>query len=186
MTYEVNIGDLDYSYIFDENNYYFKQISEADLFEKKMNECMMQSDCKSVKVLIKSQGGYAQIAMDICNQIMQFEEKAKDKGIEIVGVIDTFTASGGSDIAFAFEKTVAKKYSLVMIHKTWTYVGNANSDLLKQQADILDKFDEIRKQIYKKKANLNDKQLSQIFNDKDVYLTPAELLEYGLIQSIES
>lgn len=180
MTYEIKIGDLGYSFVYDDDmgGWVFK--TEADIFAEKAKKAMANPDCEQINIIIQSSGGSAIMAMDICNQILDLQTKTS-----VQTIINGFAASGACDIAFAAKITKAKRYSLVMTHKTWSYMGSGNADDFKETAENLEKFDNVRLGIYKEKnPKLSESDLNKLFKRTDSYFTPAELLELGLIQEI--
>ena len=105
---------------------------------------------------------------------------------EVHTYIDGMAASMAADIWMAGDKRHMASNSKLMIHRTSTYAfGNAQD--LREAADALDKFDEAAIKTFVELTGMDEAEAtSKFYNYKDNWLTAADALQYGLIESIDT
>jgi ATP-dependent Clp endopeptidase proteolytic subunit ClpP len=105
---------------------------------------------------------------------------------EVHTYIDGMAASMAADIWMAGDKRHMASNSKLMIHRTSTFAfGNAQD--LREAADALDKFDEAAINTFVELTSMGkDEAIERFYNYKDNWLTAADALMYGLIESIDT
>lgn len=105
---------------------------------------------------------------------------------EVHTYIDGMAASMAADIWMAGKKRHMASNSKLMIHRTSTFAfGNAQD--LREAADALDKFDEAALATFLELTGMDEAEaLEKFYNYKDNWLTAADALKYGLIESIDT
>jgi ATP-dependent Clp endopeptidase proteolytic subunit ClpP len=105
---------------------------------------------------------------------------------EVHTYIDGMAASMAADIWMAGDKRHMASNSKLMIHRTSTFAfGNAQD--LREAAEALDKFDEAAIDTFVELTGMDKAEaLERFYNYKDNWLTAADALQYGLIESIDT
>ena len=105
---------------------------------------------------------------------------------EVHTYIDGMAASMAADIWMAGDKRHMASNSKLMIHRTSTFAfGNAQD--LREAADALDKFDEAAIATFIELTGMDEAEaLAKFYNYKDNWITAADALKYGLIESIDT
>lgn len=135
-------------------------------------------DAKNINVYINSYGGSVSEGVAIYNQLKRHKAY-------VTAYIDGFACSIASVIPMAADKVVMSDCGAMMIHNPWTFACG-NSAEMRKCADTLDKIrDACIIPAYKAKINgkITDEKISQLLDDAQ-FLTPAECLEYGLVDEV--
>lgn len=133
-------------------------------------------DKDTIELHINSNGGSVQEGVAIYNQL-------KQKDCHKVGYVDGVAYSIAFVILQACDERVMGVGTSALIHDIWIECqGNAKE--LRKMADDLDVLMEANRQIFLEQSNLEEQQLIEMM-DKETFLTPAQCLEYGLIDRVD-
>ncbi|SHJ87559.1 head maturation protease, ClpP-related [Hespellia stercorisuis] len=133
-------------------------------------------DKDTIELHINSNGGSVQEGVAIYNQL-------KQKACHKVGHVDGVAYSIAFVILQACDERVMGVGTSALVHDMWVECqGNAKE--LRKMADDLDVLMESNRQIFMERSNLDEQQLIEMM-DKETFLTPAQCLEYGLIDSVD-
>lgn len=103
-------------------------------------------------------------------------------GVKIVTIIDGCAASSATLISLAGEVRLIKEHSFILIHQLSSAFWG-NYEQLKDDMQNADTFMEVIKNVYKQRTKIPMKKLNEILK-RDLWLTPKEALEYGLVDGI--
>lgn len=130
---------------------------------------------KPLNIYINSNGGEVFEGFAIYNIIKRYN------GYKTV-YIDGLAASIASVIALAGNKVVMPKASMMMIHNASGFcMGNAEE--MKKVVNALEQINEVIRDVYKAKTNLDDETLKKLM-DEETFMTANECLEYGFADEI--
>lgn len=133
-------------------------------------------DTDTIELHINSNGGSVQEGVAIYNQL-------KQKACHKVGYVDGVAYSIAFVILQACDERVMGVGTSALIHDMWIECqGNAKE--LRKMADDLDVLMESNRQIFMERSNLEEQQLIDMM-DNETFLTPAQCLEYGLIDRVD-
>lgn len=141
---------------------------------------LVESGTKKVKIRMNSIGGDAGVSILIHNRL---RELAKE-GCELVCVVDGVAMSGGSLIMCACDHVVVFPSSLIMIHKSWSFIfGGYNADELRAEAKKNDAWDQAQVSIYSRKCGLGDTVISHMMSEA-TYMTGKEAVDKGFADEL--
>ena len=130
---------------------------------------------KPLNIYINSNGGEVFVGFAIYNIIKRYS------GYKTV-YIDGLAASIASVIALAGNKVIMSKASMMMIHNASGFcMGNAEE--MKKVVNALEQINEVIRDVYKEKTNLDDETLKTLM-DEETFMTANECLEYGFADEI--
>ena len=133
-----------------------------------------EADTDYIDIRMLTGGGSLVTALAVYNVL-------KSSGKEIRIHNDGIIASAGTVIACAGTVYMPNN-ALYMVHSALISTqGNAKE--LRETAEMLDKFDDGLKSVYKIKSGMNDTKIDELMS-KDSYLTATEAKELGLIDHI--
>lgn len=110
--------------------------------------------------------------------IAQIIKDLSDKGIPTTAVVDGLAASIASVIACACDKIKMYESSFMMIHNCWSVV-QGNADVLRKEAEMMDKIDSAIRTFYHKHFDLTDKELEKAM-DAETWISGEEVSEWKL------
>lgn len=110
--------------------------------------------------------------------IAQIIKELSDKGIPTTAVVDGLAASIASVIACACDKIKMYESSFLMIHNCWSVV-QGNADVLRKEAEMMDKIDSAIRTFYHKHFDLTDKELEKAM-DAETWISGEEVGEWKL------
>jgi ATP-dependent Clp protease protease subunit len=152
-------------------NYYLDRIARIDKIEGKK---------EPITIVVSSFGGSLYDALSVISRI----ERMIEDGYEIVSIIDGYSMSAGSAISQVCSKRYARRYSTILYHQLSSYTAGTLAEMSVQHKEN-ERLWELMKEITKKHTKMTDEYLDNIFNaNKDVYLTPQQALELGVIDEI--
>lgn len=126
-------------------------------------------------IIISSGGGSVIAGLQVVSKLDMIKGK---KTAHIQGL----AASMATVIACACDEVSMSENGFFMIHNVWT-MAIGESDDLRKEADLMDKMRDQAISIYQRKANLSTERLQELMSD-ETWMTPAEALELGFIDSI--
>ena len=100
----------------------------------------------------------------------------------VIGFVDGVAASMASVIAMACDDLRMAENSLMMIHNPWGFAAG-DAEEMRKYADMLDKAKTTIMSSYERKTGIDSDELSSLL-DQETWLTAAEALEMGFIDSI--
>lgn len=150
-------------------------VGATELTTRSVVDKIRASKGKTIKVRINSQGG------DVIEGLGIYNALKEHGGVEVY--IDGLAASMGSVIAMAGAKVFMAANALMMIHKPWTHSAEGNSDQLREQAQMLDKFEGSLLKAYTTKTGLPDAQITEMLA-KETWLDAEQAKELGFIDFI--
>lgn len=151
---------------------FFDEISAKSVYE-----FLQKNKDKDVKILINSPGGDVFEGISIYNMLKNHKHAVE---VEIIGI----AASAASIIAMAGTTIKANESSALMIHNAWAFACGNKGDL-KKSMELLDKTDEIIKDIYLTRVNVSKEKLSELM-DEESFIFAQEALDYNFIDEIIS
>jgi ATP-dependent Clp protease protease subunit len=101
----------------------------------------------------------------------------------IVAHVDGIAASAATYLVMAADEIKMPENTMLMIHKPMSW-GGGNADDFRSQADALDKIEETVVSMYDARfENLDADKIKEMMR-AETYMTAAEAVEHGLIQSV--
>lgn len=138
------------------------------------------SGCRSLIIRMDSCGGDAGVSILIHNRLRELAAK----GMELTCIVDGVAMSGGSLIMSACDTVRMNPASLVMIHKSWTFLfGGYNADELQQQAAQNQAYDRAQAAIYARKTGLPEEEILRMMGET-TYMTGKEAVEKGFADAL--
>ena len=142
---------------------------------KEVAEYLENLDVNEINVYINSNGGDANVAIAISNALKRHKAK-------VVINIDGIAASAATLITCAGDIVKMPKNAFFMVHNPWV-VATGDSEEMRRQADVLEKYKNAIIETYLQKVNINKEKLSELM-DNESWLNAEEALEYGFIDEI--
>ena len=142
---------------------------------KAINDEIAQANGKPLNIHINSYGGEVFEGFAIYNNLKNYA------GRKVV-YVDGIAASIASVIAMAGDEIYMNKASMLMIHNA-SGVAYGNAEEMKKVVNALEQINEVIRDVYKNRSNLDDEQLKQ-FMDNETYFTPQEAVQYGFADGI--
>jgi len=187
--------NLNVIYSLNNHLYYYKDIDNegAALFCKTITEMYYNTISNMlitgltdpvIEVHINSEGGDAASSFAMVSII---EEVKRGFGpvpvpMKVITHVEGESCSGGSIMSVVGTERTISKYSYMLIHKaTSGFIGK--NEEMKDHVKNIDLLDSFMKDIYKKNSKIPDEVLDEIMN-KDIFLSPEQCLEYGLVDRI--
>lgn len=140
-----------------------------------IEEELNKANNKPLNIYINSNGGEVFEGFAIYNILKRYS------GYKTV-VIDGLAASIASVIAMAGDKVQMNTASMMMIHNAsgacW---GNAED--MKKVVQALEQINEVIRDVYKGRTNLNDERLSELM-DNETFMTAKECVDYGFADEL--
>lgn len=133
-------------------------------------------DASTIDIYINSNGGSVFDGVAIYNMLKRHRAYKRV-------FIDGFACSVASVIAMVGNTITMPKTSMMMIHNAWT-VAMGNADEMRKVAEDLDKINDVIRQAYLGKVNIDEKKLIALMNDES-FLTAEECFEYGFCTRLE-
>lgn len=127
-------------------------------------------------VRINSYGGEVAEGLAIYNQLKAFK-------YNVTTVCDGFACSAASVIFMAGAKRIMPNSSLLLIHNAWTWTAG-DSNVLRKQADDLEKITQPSVEIYKSVATISEEEIKSMM-DEETWITAEEALSYGFATEIQ-
>lgn len=142
---------------------------------KEVTEYLADLDVENINVYINSNGGVVDTAIAINNALRRHKAK-------VTVNIDGIAASAATLITCAGDTVKMPKNALFMVHNPLT-IAMGDSDEMRKQADMLEKYKNSILETYLKKVNIDKEKLSELM-DNETWLSAEEALEYGFIDEI--
>lgn len=139
--------------------------------QNQLDEC----NGKPLEIYINSYGGEVFEGFAIYNMLRRYTGYKKV-------YIDGIAASIASVIAMAGNEVVMNKASMLMIHNASGCAFGTFKEM-EQVAEALKKINEVIRDVYKEKTNLDDETLTTLM-DNESYLTAQECVDYGFANNI--
>ena len=130
---------------------------------------------KPLNIYINSNGGEVFEGFAIYNILKRYA------GFKTV-VIDGLAASIASVIAMAGNKVQMNTASMMMIHNA-SGLCYGNAEDMKKVVQALEQINEVIRDVYKARTNLDDERLSALM-DNETFMTAKECVEYGFADEI--
>jgi ATP-dependent Clp protease protease subunit len=144
--------------------------------KKALNE---MGDVTKVKVSVNSYGGECDAGILIYNIL---DDYRKRKNISIDVTIDGVAASMGGVIAMVGDKVTMHDNAILMLHKPMG-VALGNSDEMRKQADVLDKYEQRLINIFMSRFKGTEDELKEIISAETWYLAD-EAKERGFVDEV--
>jgi ATP-dependent protease ClpP protease subunit len=144
--------------------------------KKALNE---MGDVTKVKVSVNSYGGECDAGILIYNIL---DDYRKRKNIPIDVTIDGVAASMGGVIAMVGDKVTMHDNAILMLHKPMG-VALGNSDEMRKQADVLDKYEQRLINIFMSRFKGTEDELKEIISAETWYLAD-EAKERGFVDEV--
>lgn len=139
--------------------------------QNQLDEC----NGKPLEIYINSYGGEVFEGFAIYNMLRRYTGYKKV-------YIDGIAASIASVIAMAGNEVIMNKASMLMIHNASGCAFGTFKEM-EQVAEALKKINEVIRDVYKEKTNLDDETLTTLM-DNESYLTAQECVDYGFANNI--
>ena len=158
----------------------YDEISSDDFWgdvvtAKAINDEIEKANGKPLNIHINSYGGEVFEGFAIYNNLKSYT------GRKVV-YVDGIAASIASVIAMAGDEVYMNKASMLMIHNA-SGVAVGNAEEMKKVVNALEQINEVIRDVYKNRSNLDDEQLKE-FMDNETYFTPQEAVQYGFADGI--
>ena len=158
----------------------YDEISSDDFWgdvvtAKAINDEIEKANGKPLEIHINSYGGEVFEGFAIYNNLKRYTGKK-------TVVVDGIAASIASVIALAGDEIYMNKASMLMIHNA-SGVAYGNAEEMKKVVSALEQINEVIRDVYKNRSNLDDEQLKE-FMDNETYFTPQEAVQYGFADGI--
>ena len=128
-----------------------------------------------INVYISSPGGEVDTAFVIHDMI-------KGHSANVTAYLIGQCASAATVISCAANEVIMSEQCLFMIHKpSWICWGDA--DAMRKGADILDKYQALIINVYKKKTKMDEARLNELMN-QETWFEPGEALALGFVDSV--
>lgn len=168
---EINIyGEIGDNYWKEEGDDSVTSVQELEKFLKE------NKDASTIDIYINSNGGSVFDGVAIYNMLKRHRAYKRV-------FIDGFACSVASVIAMVGNTITMPKTSMMMIHNAWT-VAMGNAEEMRKVAEDLDKINDVIRQAYLGKVNIDEKKLVALMNDES-FLTAEECFEYGFCTRLE-
>jgi len=183
--FKKNTGDE--SYVVDNKIYFTDDITNESITKLNKQLLNLQSKLISmsnnlgieqipIKLYLSSYGGSLDATFRCINCI-------KSLTIPIHTIVDAYAASGCTLISVVAHRRYMRKYSTFLIHELRSGVAWQKFTEIEGEVQNMRTYMEMIKDIYVEHTNLTRSQLSKMLK-KDVQWTPAQCIEYGLIDEI--
>jgi len=153
----------------------WEYINTSNKFLKEFKQ--LEADCDTIHVHINSPGGFIHEGIAIYNALYASEK-------EIITYNDGIAYSMGSNILMVGDTVKGFPNSLFMTHNASTFSwGNAKQ--LRDEADVLDAYDEALSTAYQDKLGISAEEVSEKYlNFKDNFFTAKKCKELGFYDEI--
>lgn len=132
-------------------------------------------DVDTIKVTINSPGGSVADGNAIYNALLKHKATVN---VEVTGV----ALSMGSVIAMAGDHISMAENAVMMVHDPITF-AYGNADVMRETADILDKFKVGLVAAYARKTGMNEAEITELMND-ETWMTAEEAVAYGFADEV--
>lgn len=137
-------------------------------------------DCKSITVRMHSYGGDAGVSNLIHNRLRDLSRN----GTDTTCIVDGVAMSGGSLIMCSCNKVLVNPSSLIMVHKSWTFLfGGYNADEMRDMATQSDAWDRMQSEIYQRKTGLSNAVIMHMMSET-TFMTGREAVEKGFADEL--
>lgn len=147
---------------------------------QKIDKMRPEEPLKPITIVIDSYGGEIYSGVSLIGMIEQY----KDTGYQIITEVNGAAMSMGFMIALCGSKRTAVRYSRFMIHQP----SSATWGTLREQQDSVAETEFLwnqMKSLIKKYSAITDEYLDKIYEgNKDVYLTPEQMVEFKALDII--
>jgi len=164
-------------------------IESYDYGLQKVSAFLKEADGEPVNINVASNGGDVFEGLKIAGILRDY---SGDTQVSIYGL----AASIATIIALAANRVRIAKFSMFMIHNSWTGFGFGDKQELEKQSNTLAAIDKLLLSVYVNKVQLNGKLINGSVSDteayfrdlmnKETFLSSEEALELGLVDEIIS
>ncbi len=140
-----------------------------------IQEQLNSANGKPLNIYINSYGGEVFEGFAIYNMLERYT------GYKTV-YVDGIGASIASVIAMCGNKVIMNEASMLMIHNASGCAYGTFKEM-EQVAEALKKINDVIRNVYKTKTNLDDAKLTELM-DNETYLTAEECIEYGFADEL--
>jgi ATP-dependent protease ClpP protease subunit len=183
--FKKNTGDE--SYIVDNKIYFTDDITKESITKLNKQLLSLQSklinmsnslgiDQIPIKLYLSSHGGCLDSTLRCINTI-------KSLTIPLHTIVDSYAASGCTLISVVADRRYIRKYSTFLIHELRSGVSWNKYSEIENEVQNMKTYMEMIKDIYATHTKLTRAQLSVMLK-KDVYFTPLQCRDYGLVDEI--
>ena len=150
------------------------------LMNEFLDDLAQIENCKSILVRMHSFGGDASVAILIHNRLRDLSRN----GTELTCIVDGVAMSGGSLIMCACDHVQVNPSSLIMIHKSWSFLfGGYNADEMREIATRSDAWDRTQSEIYQRKTGMSNAVIMHMMAETR-HLTGREAFEKGFADEL--
>ena len=164
-------------------------IESYDYGLQKVSAFLKEADGEPVNINVASNGGDVFEGLKIAGLIRDYKG---DTQVSIYGL----AASIATIIALAANRVRIAKFSMFMIHNSWTGMGFGDKEELAKQANTLESIDKLLLSVYVNKVQMSGKLINNSVEeteayfkelmDKETFLSSEEALELGLVDEVIS
>lgn len=153
----------------------FDEIGPWGVTAKDFNQDLKAVTADSITVSINSIGGDVFAGLGIFHAL-------KGSGKKVTVKVMGLAASIASIIAMAGDKILMPANTFMMVHNPWSFaVGNA--DVMREQADLLDKVGDALTAIYVNRTGKTEEEVKALLK-AETYMTAAEAVENGFADEV--
>lgn len=174
---ELELYFLDLIYNVAEFDWWTGTMTEGNIVEDVISQVKSANPSK-IKCYIDSQGGDANIGIAIYNFLKNYNAKVE---VEVIGM----AGSIASVLAMAANKGKLNmaRNAFMVIHRAWG-AGVGNSDDLRQQADVLDKYTDQICDIYAQRTGKTVDEIKGLIANGDYWMTGTEAKDLGFCDNL--
>ena len=136
-----------------------------------------QNNVSNIFLHINSYGGSFFSGLSTMDEVLRIKDQ-----VPITTVVDGVAASAATFITIAGTHRLIKRHSFMLIHQISSGFWGTYEEF-KDEKENMDKFMSLLKDIYKTYTKLPMKKLNEVLK-RDLFLTSAEALEYGLVDEV--
>lgn len=152
-----------------------KKITDLNNGFKIKKEVYQLNEYPKINLHINSYGGYLFDGFSAVNYV-------KQSTCPIISVIDGYAASAATLISVVAKERKMREYSFLLIHQLSSWFGGKFEELKDDMKNNQLLMNQIYK-VYEEHTKIPKRKLKEILK-KDIWFTPKECLEYGLIDEI--
>ncbi|MCL2004465.1 MAG: Clp protease ClpP [Oscillospiraceae bacterium] len=146
---------------------------ESDVDSYTLAKTLAASDAKTIHVRINSYGGEVAEALAIYSAL----RRKSAEGVTVKTTVDGFACSAASMVFMAGDEREVYSYSLLMIHKPWTWARGNDAELHKAAED-LEKISAAVNAVYLDNAAVDAEKLEEMLS-AETWLSADDALTMG-------
>lgn len=163
--------------------YFFSEVTPDSilvlfkLLDEAKDHCI-KNGIENIYLHVQSEGGCVFSGLNAMEHVSRLHSQ-----IPVIGVACGCAASAATLILMGTSYIEMYEYSFILIHQLSTAINFARFNEMKDEMNNNEKINNTLKNVYRKYTDLTDDKLNELFT-KEVYLSSAECLEYGIVDQV--